>query len=185
MKKWTVILILIILAISVAACGQKVAPQQAESVAAPQTETPVPQATKQQVMIPIAGGSNSVAAEESVSPVATPVSPVAALKTEIGGETAMDTAKLDDTAAKMVELVTKQLLADNTTLSADDVQVLQATAQQWRDASLGCPRPGMMYAQVITPGYLIEVKAGGKVYEYHTDTGQSVVLCAVDGQAVK
>lgn len=180
MRKWILVL-LMLLAVSVTACGQKAAPQQAEAVIAP-THAPA-QPTKQQVMIPVAGGN--AAADASVSPVATPVSPVGALKTEIGGETAMDTAKLDDAAAKMVELVTKQLLTDNAALSADDVQVLQATAQQWRDASLGCPRPGMMYAQVITPGYLIEVKAGGKVYEYHTDTNQSVVLCAVDGEKVQ
>ncbi len=183
MKKWTLVLILVILAIGVAACGQKAAPQQAESVAAPPTATPQP--TKQQVMIPIAGSGGSATEAESVSPVATPVSPVTGLKTEIGEDTAMDATNMDGTAAKMVDLVTKQLLADNAALSADDVEVLQVTALQWRDASLGCPRPGMMYAQVITPGYLIEVKAGGKVYEYHTNTNQSVVLCAVDGQPVK
>ena len=184
MKKWMVVSILIILAISLASCGQNATPQQAESEAVAAPPTVQPQPTKQQVMIPIAGGSGS-AADANISPVATPVSPVTALKTEIGGEVAMDTAKLDDTAAKMVELVTKQLLADNTALSAADVQVLQATSQQWRDSSLGCPRPGMMYAQVITPGYLIKVKAGGKVYEYHTDTGRTAVLCAIDGQSVK
>ena len=177
-----ILIALIILAVSVTACGQKAAPQQAEAVIAP-THTPAAQPTRQQVMIPIAGGG--AAADVSVSPVATPVSPVTALKTEIGGETAMDTAEMDDTAAKMVELVTKQLLANNAALSADEVQVLQATAQQWRDAGLGCPRPGMMYAQVITPGYLIKVKAGGKVYEYHTDTNRAVVLCAVDGEKVQ
>ena len=182
MKKWMVVSILIILAISLAACGQNAAPQQAESEAVAAPPTVQPQPTQQQVMIPIAGSGGS-AADANISPVATPVSPV--LKTEIGGDAAMDTAKLDDTAAKMVELVTKQLLADNTALSAADVQVLQATSQQWRDSSLGCPRPGMMYAQVITPGYLVKVKAGGKVYEYHTDTGRTAVLCAIDGQPVK
>ncbi|HFB52637.1 MAG TPA: hypothetical protein ENJ48_02975, partial [Anaerolineae bacterium] len=101
-----VVSILIILAVSLAACGQNAAPQQVESEAVAAPPTVQPQPTKQQVMIPIAGGSGS-AADANISPVATPVSPVTALKTEIGGEVAMDTAKLDDTAAKMVELVTK------------------------------------------------------------------------------
>ncbi len=184
MKKW--IIILMIVAISATACAQKSAPQ-AEAVVVPPTEAPAPQSTRQQVMVPLAGGSNHAAAEaDRVSPVVKPVSPVReALKTEIGGGAAMDTAKLDDSAAAMVKRVIDHFLAKNATLAVDDVQVLQATAQQWRNSSLGCPKEGMMYAQVITPGYLIEVKVGGKVYEYHTDTNQSVALCAVDGQAVK
>jgi hypothetical protein len=40
----------------------------------------------------------------------------------------------------------------------------------WRDASLGCPEPGMVYAQVITEGWLIKY-AGPKGEEIpvHTD----------------
>jgi hypothetical protein len=49
--------------------------------------------------------------------------------------------------------------------------------QQWSDTSLGCPQEGFMYAQVITPGYLIVLEAQGQTYEYHTDTQANVVLC--------
>ena len=35
---------------------------------------------------------------------------------------------------------------------ANQLQVVQVEAVEWSDASLGCPRPGAMYAQVITPG---------------------------------
>jgi hypothetical protein len=49
---------------------------------------------------------------------------------------------------------------------------------EWPDGGLGCPQPGGFYAQVITPGWLIEVRAGGKTLEYHTDSGDHVVLCA-------
>jgi hypothetical protein len=35
----------------------------------------------------------------------------------------------------------------------------------------------MMYAQVITPGYLIILAAEGQQYEYHTDQAANVVLC--------
>jgi hypothetical protein len=33
-----------------------------------------------------------------------------------------------------------------------------------------------MYPQVITPGYLIRLMAGGQEYEYHTSM-RNVVLC--------
>jgi len=45
------------------------------------------------------------------------------------------------------------------------------------DASLGCPKPDMVYAQVITPGFLVVLEAMGDEYEYHTDVGRFVVPC--------
>lgn len=56
------------------------------------------------------------------------------------------------------------------------VKVESVQAVEWPDASLGCPQPGMMYAQVITPGYRILLKAGDEAYEYHSDA-ERVVLC--------
>ena len=47
---------------------------------------------------------------------------------------------------------------------------------EWSDASLGRPQPGMMYAQVITPGYLVVLEADGQQYTYHTDTARFAVL---------
>ncbi len=58
-----------------------------------------------------------------------------------------------------------------------DVQVQQVEAREWSDASLGCPRPGLMYSQVVTPGYLIVLVAAGRVLEYHSDARGRVVLC--------
>lgn len=46
----------------------------------------------------------------------------------------------------------------------------------WPDASLGCPEPGFMYAQVITPGYRIILEAGGQTYAYHASR-YAVKLC--------
>ncbi|OGG17024.1 hypothetical protein A3D77_03805 [Candidatus Gottesmanbacteria bacterium RIFCSPHIGHO2_02_FULL_39_11] len=47
---------------------------------------------------------------------------------------------------------------------------------QWRDTSLGCPKEGMMYAQVITPGYKIHMELNGTGYIYHAGLNQ-VILC--------
>jgi len=69
-------------------------------------------------------------------------------------------------------------LAAELDVSPQEVTVLSFEAVQWSDASLGCPQPGMMYAQVITPGYRLLLQAKGKEYEIHTDqTGQVVVIC--------
>jgi hypothetical protein len=56
------------------------------------------------------------------------------------------------------------------------VKVVQVEPREWPDRSLGCPRPGMGYAQAITPGFLIVVEVEARRFEYHADHAQ-VVLC--------
>ncbi len=62
---------------------------------------------------------------------------------------------------------------------ADKSQIVVVSVDEveWRDASLGCPQPGQMYAQVITPGYRITLEIGGKQYPYHADLNRRVFLC--------
>ena len=62
-------------------------------------------------------------------------------------------------------------------VAANQVSVERVEAREWGDTSLGCPQPGFMYAQVITPGYLIVIAGGGKRLEYHTDTRGRAVMC--------
>jgi hypothetical protein len=59
----------------------------------------------------------------------------------------------------------------------DELQVTSLESWEWPDASLGCPKEGEFYAQVITPGYLIVVSGAGQQLEYHTDTEGRFVLC--------
>lgn len=66
-------------------------------------------------------------------------------------------------------------------LSPSQVRVLGVEEVDWPDTSLGCPEPGKFYAQVITPGYKITVRAGDTDYEYHADRTGRFVLC-VRGQ---
>lgn len=61
-----------------------------------------------------------------------------------------------------------------------DPATVQITASQpvdWSDASLGCPQRQLAYAQVITPGFLIVVDAGGNRLSYHADTSGRFVVC--------
>jgi hypothetical protein len=63
-------------------------------------------------------------------------------------------------------------------LSPQDVTILSIEEMQWRDGSLGCPQPGMVYIQAIIPGYRILLQAEGETYDVHTDqAGSTVVLC--------
>lgn len=69
-------------------------------------------------------------------------------------------------------------LAEKLGLPKGEIQVLEVESVEWPDTSLGCPEPGMMYAQVITPGFRVRLRAGGKTYVFHTD-GLRAVTCGV------
>ena len=60
----------------------------------------------------------------------------------------------------------------------DDVLVVSFEDREWASTALGCPQPGFSYAQVVTPGYFVLLRAGDSEFEYHTNRANSVVLCA-------
>ena len=57
---------------------------------------------------------------------------------------------------------------------AEDVTIQQVTETDFPDTSLGVPEPGKVYAQVITPGYVVRLSAAGKTYEYHGSGDRAV-----------
>jgi hypothetical protein len=77
---------------------------------------------------------------------------------------------------RLAELATAEL-ADQLAVEADEIELIDTEAVQWPDSSLGCPEPGMMYAQVITPGYILTLEVDGQRYVFHTDSDQRVVRC--------
>lgn len=79
-------------------------------------------------------------------------------------------------AQKMVSLSIEHL-SKRLGISVDRILLVEVTAVTWRDASLGCPKPGIDYIRVETPGYNILLEAGGNTYSYHTDEEKRVVLC--------
>lgn len=66
----------------------------------------------------------------------------------------------------------------NTAVSAIDLVTLEAV--DWRDGSLGCPQPDMVYLQVITPGYRVQFTVNGKRYSYHTKDNSFFTYCEQD-----
>lgn len=80
---------------------------------------------------------------------------------------------------KVIELA-RQDLAARLGLPTDEIQVIEARAVTWPDSSLGCPEPGRMYLQVLTPGYRVILEARGERYAYHAGRGGSPFLCPPD-----
>jgi hypothetical protein len=120
------------------------------------TPTPTPQHAVSPLPIPKSG--------QSISPLPTPEHP--------NGETAIE---IPAQAADAVAWARADM-AEQLGIPTDRIVVISIKAVQWRDSSLGCPRPGMMYAQVITPGYQFVLQSGETRYEYHSAQGSNLVV---------
>jgi hypothetical protein len=68
-------------------------------------------------------------------------------------------------------------LAAQLGIDADDIEPVSAVLVTWPDASLGCPVPGMQYAQVLEDGSVIELRAGDRIYRYHSGGSRPPFPC--------
>jgi hypothetical protein len=69
-------------------------------------------------------------------------------------------------------------LARRALVKPETITVVGAAELQWPDGSLGCPKPGEMYTQMIVPGYRVVLQANGERYAYHSDQRGKFVVCA-------
>jgi len=146
----------------------------------------VPTATPTNTPEPTPEPTGTELPAEIVEPVS-PVSPVATKEgspaSEEEEEEEAEEMKLADDSIEPIpgsEAALAAAIADLTAqagIASEQIKLVAMESMEWNDASLGCPQEGFMYAQVITPGYLIMLEANGQQYEYHTNQNNSVVLC--------
>lgn len=78
------------------------------------------------------------------------------------------------------EMAAREALANKLGVGPDTPSLIVFEPVAWPDTSLGCPEPGKVYAQVITPGFrlVFEHTAGAEAQrlEYHTNEDGSVVV---------
>lgn len=60
--------------------------------------------------------------------------------------------------------------AERTGVDSAQVEIVSITEETFNDSSLGCPEPGQVYTQVITPGHIVIVRAGGAELDYRVGT---------------
>jgi hypothetical protein len=70
-------------------------------------------------------------------------------------------------------------LAVRLKIPVEQITVISQTEKTWPDASLGCPRKGMKYKQVLTNGSQLILDAAGRRYFYHAKAGKAYSYCAV------
>jgi hypothetical protein len=83
-------------------------------------------------------------------------------------------AAAEDKERDAAVALARKTLCGKLGVSADAVQLDKAEPVDWPDASLGCPEKGMMYAQMIVPGYKVSFKVDGKTYPVHVGGGRAV-----------
>lgn len=72
--------------------------------------------------------------------------------------------------ARAVVQLAREDLARRKGVPADQIRLVSIEPVQWSNGSLGFPKPGMVYTQVIIPGYRVILSDGTDTFEYHTDT---------------
>lgn len=60
-------------------------------------------------------------------------------------------------------------------LNADQISILSVVEGEWPDACLGMPAADEACAQIVTPGYVVTLEAGGALYIYNVDRALTTV----------
>ena len=118
------------------------------------------------IALAAAAGACTGAREPTATPDATtPLVSITPVPADVSGvpQGILD-AVLEDAAAR-------------TGVAAGDITVLEAKAVTWPNGALGCPQPGMMYTEMIVPGYRVIVQAGGEELDYRVGSGGTPSLC--------
>lgn len=68
-------------------------------------------------------------------------------------------------------------LAQRLSIPASQIKVMETKEVFWPDNSLGCPQPGIAYAQIPVPGYVILLMHAGSAFEYHASIHADIVYC--------
>ena len=77
---------------------------------------------------------------------------------------------LDSWMTSRVEAARRNL-ADRAQMQPDEIEVVRAERVTWPDGSVGCPRPGMRYTQALVPGCFVQLRAAGRLWNYHGGRG--------------
>ena len=88
-----------------------------------------------------------------------------------------DTAGLPEPAKSQVGAAMADV-ASNLGKEVASVKLLEVREVYWRTSALGCPGPGMAYAQVLTKGRFIRLAVGVAEYRFHASEDGKPFTCS-------
>lgn len=59
-------------------------------------------------------------------------------------------------------------------VSEEDIEFVSGVGTSWADASMGCPEPGVQYAQARVLGWVLTFRHGNRDFSYHTDLNRTI-----------
>jgi len=92
---------------------------------------------------------------------------------------------LQPVVGEIPEKLLEEIIADlvqRSGTSREDIQVVKAEAIVWNDGSLGCPKPGEFYIQILVSGYWIVMQVKGVEYDYRASDNGHFILCERNGE---
>ena len=101
----------------------------------------------------------------------------------VPGKGPADTLGDTERAAALLAIDT---LAADLEVPRESVELDTVRAVEWRDSSLGCPKPGMAYLDVISPGHKVTLRVDGqierllKAVDARVGLGNTVVVFTAD-----
>lgn len=108
--------------------------------------------------------------ETTSPPVPTPPGPIAPPTMWVTEEPGVNLMSEEEAVA-----LAKRTLAEHLGVAEEAIELVWIGRVTWPDTSLGCPQKGVMYAQVLIPGYQVILEVGGKTYKVHTGPRHAVV----------
>lgn len=81
-----------------------------------------------------------------------------------------------DQSQKFHEELAISDLSNKLNIAKDIIKVVEVEPVEFSDTSLGCPERNNMYAQVITPGFIVNLEVLGEIYTYNAGLNR-VVSC--------
>lgn len=88
-----------------------------------------------------------------------------------------DPAGLADQGLRALADEARTDLASRLRVSVDQIRIRTAERVIWRDSSVGCPRSGQVYSQMLTEGARVVLLVGARAYSYHQAAGAPIFLC--------
>ena len=77
-----------------------------------------------------------------------------------------------------IEMAGRKLLAEELDVDGATPELMSIQRVDWNDGSLGCPQPGMSYAQAIVPGFNLVFDYQGDAIEVHSNgDGSQLASC--------
>ena len=171
-ERVAIFLLALVLITSLAGCT-KITP--ADSTQFNPESTPRPEDSI--VVSPLLPTTQPASTPEIETPERTDLRPVSTLP--VGSER-VETPEVEQVMGEVPAILLNEIIADLAHKLGKDrasIEIIRAEAVTWNDGSLGCPKPGEFYIQMLINGYWVVLQVEGVEYDYRVSDAGYFTLC--------